>query len=125
VNVALALAVVASGPERIVVSGGVAVASTVHSYRAGVGSVSAGSPFTSRVTAWTRNTWWPASSSVYTAGDSHWANGSPSSAHSKIAPGLSDVKWNVALMSVVVAGGPARIVVSGGVVSAGASIVQV
>jgi hypothetical protein len=54
------------------------------------------------------------STSPYRTGESHAANGSPSSEHSNDAPASLAVKLNVALVLEVVASGPEVIVVSGG-----------
>jgi hypothetical protein len=50
---------------------------------------------------------------VYVAGDAQATRAAPSSAHANVALAWSAEKVNVALVSLVVADGPDRIVVSG------------
>src|SRR5688500_13171009 len=95
VNVALALLVVAAGPDTIVVSGAVvsAGASTVQLYPAGVASVL---PAASVALTW--KVWPPSARPVRLTGDVQAAKLAPSSLHSKVAPASSAVKVNVALV---------------------------
>ena len=74
--------------------------------------------------AHTRNTWSPGRRSSYAIGVSHASIGPASSWHSNAAP-ASEASVKDAAMLAVLAGGPDRIVVSGGVVSAAGSTVQV
>src|SRR5688572_4670091 len=113
-NVALALAPVGTRSKNV--SGG---ATTVHSERAGVSST-----LSARSVARTRKTCVPGASPLYWAGESHEPHGSSSRAHSKVEPGSEDVKAKEARSLEVTAGGPSRIVVSGGPVSPGASTVH-
>jgi hypothetical protein len=64
----------------------------------------------------------PTASPFNRAGDVHAANGAPSSEHWKDVPGSLDEKLSVAFGSIVAAGGPESMNVSGGVVSAGVGV---
>jgi hypothetical protein len=84
----------------------------VQRWTAGVGST-----LPSMSTAWTRNWCWPAARPVSWCGVRHSANAAPSSEHSKLEPSSLDENAKLALVSCVIAGGDALIVVSGAVVS--------
>src|SRR5262245_23567353 len=86
-----------------------------HEWVAGVGS---GLPAAS--IARTRNSWALAKRPAYECGASQAPNAEPSSEHSKVDPASVDEKVKVAFTSTVVGWGAESIVVSGGVVSAGA-----
>jgi hypothetical protein len=112
VKLAPVLGVVAGGPEVIVVSGAVVSgACTVQVELAGVESV-----FPAASLAWTWNWCWPAAT-VYEAGDVQGEKPARSSEHSKLEPVSLEVKVKVALVLVVVGGGPDAMVVCGAVVS--------
>src|SRR5688572_647538 len=84
--------VVAGGPDRIVVSGGVPSIPTLKvRLCGGCSTFSAGSM------ARTRNTWLPGVRSLYSIGDSHCSNGSASIWHSNVEPGSLAEKLKVAV----------------------------
>ena len=103
-NSALVLAVVAGGIASMVVSGARSIV------QARVSALSSTLPAASM--ARTANVWSPSPRSPYSAGEVQAENGTPSSEHSKVAPG-SAVKMNCALVLVVVPDGPDDIVVCG------------
>src|SRR5687768_15959525 len=83
--------VVAGGPDRIVVSGGVPSIPTLKvRLCGGCSTFSAGSM------ARTRNTWLPGVRSLYSIGDSHCSNGSASIWHSNVEPGSFAEKVKIA-----------------------------
>jgi hypothetical protein len=110
------------GPEPMVVSGAVVSAggSIVQVRVAGEAST-----LPAASVARTLNVCEPALSALYAFGLVHVAKAPASSLHSKVDPDSLDVNANEALVEVVGFAGPEPIVVSGGVVSAGALIVQV
>jgi hypothetical protein len=110
-NAAVALVVVAGGPEVMVLSGAVVSGggSTVHSYVAGVGS---GVPATVDTTS---NSWSPTARPVSCTGEVHVAGVAPSSAQVNVAPPRLASKANVASILVVVSAGAAVMVVCGAV----------
>ncbi|MEJ7787875.1 MAG: hypothetical protein WKF96_23990, partial [Solirubrobacteraceae bacterium] len=112
-NVGVSSALVADGPVVIVVCGG-AVSMTLKLRLAGVGSVlpAASVPRTSYLCR-------PGLTALVVCGEVHDAKGSPSTRHSKLDPASSALNANVGVSSSLVGGGPAVIVVSGGVVSGG------
>jgi hypothetical protein len=94
VIVAAVLTVVPVGPESIVTTGAsVSTGSaTVHSWSAGVSSTRP-----SELVAWTSKLCGPSTRPLTGCGESHAANGSPSSEHSKVEFSWSDEKRNVAV----------------------------
>src|SRR5688572_26201520 len=84
--------VVAGGPFRIVVSGGVPSMPTSKLWVTGGCST-----FRARSMARTLNTWFPGDRSLYSIGDSHCSNGSLSIWHSKSETGSLAVKLKVAV----------------------------
>jgi hypothetical protein len=119
VNDALVEIVVEGGPESMLVLGGVVSGGRmVHAWLAGVVSV-----FPDRSVARTANVWLPAIRPAYEAGDAHALYPTPSSEQANVAPDSLAENVNVAVVAVVLAGGPEPIVVSGAVVSGG-TIVQ-
>ena len=117
-NVGVLSVVVPVGPAVIVVSGG--VVSTVNDRLAGVGSV-----LPAASVARTSNVCAPSASTAVVNGVLHEPQAPPSTRHSNVEPVSVAVNENVGVLSVVVPVGPAVIVVSGGVVSAGAVTVTV
>jgi hypothetical protein len=122
VNVKLALVLVvvvpAVGPPVIVVSGG--TVSIVQVRLAGDGSA-----LPEESVALTEKVWTPSPKPAYCRGDPHATTAPPSSAQLKVEPASVDEKAKVATVAFVLPVGPVSMVVSGGVVSAGAEIVHV
>src|SRR5918992_3377409 len=120
VKVALVLSVSASGPVRIVLSGGGVI---LQLRLAGVRSTLPAASL-----ARTRNWCTPTARLAYWAGEAQVLNAAPSSEHSNLrsaAGVLASLPENVSVadLTAVSAGGPVSTVVSGGVVSGGGSTV--
>ena len=112
VKVGVVSSVGPAGPPVIVVSGrsvGVVVV-TVNSRLAGVGST-----VDELSMARASNVWAPAARTAVVCGDVQEANAALSTRHANVEPGLSEVKLNVGVVSVMLPVGPPVIVVCGGV----------